>query len=187
MTGAAAAYGNGVTYSFTGLADDTLLSTVSSKFSNGSEMSVYSQALRTTASYTSGTDVIRYTDGQGSNQAISVTRKAGTYGAYIRLYLQNNDTQEGYRVVVASYGFDLYRNGVYTPASGSGAITAGSDSILIFKINAGVITLTCNGTTMLTYTDSSPLTGGYPAFLVNDNGTRGTHILDDITDSPAYP
>jgi hypothetical protein len=186
LTGAAAAYGNGVTYSFTGVADGTLLSAVSSKFVNGGEMTVASEMLKTASAYTSGTDIIRYVDGQGTNQGIKLTRKAATYAAYIRMYLQNTDSQEGYRVVVASYGFDLYRNGTYV-TSGSGALTATSDSILIFKINAGVITLTCNGTTMLTYTDSSPLTGGYPAFMVNDNGTQGTHTLDDITDSPSYP
>jgi hypothetical protein len=187
MTGVAAAYGNGVTYSFTGLTDGTLLSAVSSKFTNGSEMSVYSQALRTATGYASSTDIILYQDGQGTNQAIQMTRKAGAYAASIRLYLQSNSNQEGYRIVVASYGFDLYRNGTYVAASGSGAITPGVDSILIFKIKSGVITLSCNGTVMSTYTDASPLSGGYPGFRVDDNGTQGTHILDDITDTPSYP
>lgn len=117
-----------------------------------------------------------YPNGQGDTQQSEIDVLAHPAGTFVRAIVQKTSTQIGYRVSCSSGAggtIELRRNDVYlTDAVGTGLDPSTTDYTLKITYNhtTGVVKGYINGVEKVSYTDASPLTGGYPGFFLYGNG-----------------
>lgn len=173
------------TFNFTE-ANGTTLEAVDSKW-NGTTttMEVQSGALQPTA--TPAMSTLRfcvYENSQPQQQKSAVKFKASSFAASPFKYALINATAgstgtagrgTGYSARIDPGGIYLYRNSFYVNEAPPLTDPSTTDTELtIEQLAGGVIKVYQDGVEVLSYTDGSPLTGGYPGFaMLVDPGVEG--------------
>jgi len=126
---------------------------------------------------------------QGNTQKVEagIKANAGSSGEVYSLLLQVNGSQTGYEFAprVAGDGVDFYRNGTFVVRLTGTYLPLSSNDIVMraeFYYPSGVIAVFVNNVLVGTYTDASPLSGGYPGMSLYNGGTIGNSSLDYWTD-----
>lgn len=116
----------------------------------------------------------RYENAQGDTQQSEVVLKTsfnptGSDGA---LLVQNSGGNTGYRVFVDTTDFFIQRNGSYAANASHGLTfsSAGNVVKVTYNHSTGVVKVFANGVEKLSYTDGTPITGGYPGFYFYGDG-----------------
>lgn len=134
--------------------------------------------------------ILWYDDSQPAAQEVTVVIKAGSAssGQYIYPAIQKNGTQAGYEFSLnrtAGANMEILRNG----SSVAGPTPHGIDPTttdytlkLVWTGTAVEAYLNGGGSPVMTYTDGSPLTGGFPGLRVYCAGTPSLIQIDSFSD-----
>lgn len=145
----------------------TLLGVYDTRFNGAGATALRLQdgTLQGTATYGGGR--FWFENGQGNDQqSEALLSILGTVGGEVaRVSVQTNTLQVGYEVELRGDGdLDVTRNGSYiTRMTGDGATT---QIAVRLSLSGGVLTVRSGGVIRGTYTDSTPLTGGFPGAVV---------------------
>lgn len=131
-----------------------------------------------------------FPNSQGNTQESEIDVLAHPAGSQVYAVVQKTAGQNGYRLWLPASGqIELRRNDVYlADAGGTGVDPAASNYTLkiTYNVSTGVVTGYLNGVAKVSYTDSSPLTGGYPGFYLYGNGeTTNRPKVSRFTDNVA--
>jgi hypothetical protein len=135
-----------------------------------------------------GGGLVYRSNGAGANQSCEFglppdQAAAGSSGSRL-LLLQCAGVNTGYAVYLSDANNTLRRAGTfvnsYTQLSGVSIST--SYNVAKLTLVGGVLTLYINGQVAFTYTDSTPLTGGFPGFGAGGNGVAPTPPIDYFDD-----
>lgn len=124
-------------------------------------------------------------DGQGDNVAVeaSIEFSAGTLpDRGLMLALRQTETQY-YAVAIRSTGLSVTRNEAIVASPGEMSFT--SPAVVKVVPNGGELQIYVNGTLQHTYTDASPLVGGYPGICsYKDGDEANAGKMNWWTDNP---
>ncbi len=129
----------------------------------------------------------RFEAGQGgSHQAEAVIRAHPTTDEPA-IFLQSSASQVGYRVYVAySTSVILQRNGAYLASFACSSLDRSAAPYTLkaaFNAAAGSIQVWLQGVSLGTYTDSAPLSGGFPGLgIASNTGTGGATLFESWSD-----
>lgn len=134
-----------------------------------------------------------YENGQGDNQKVQFSWVVADNNGYMLAgTVRRSSTQNGYALEMNEAGnYTLFRNDVSVQTGSVTALTIGERGTIRVEINGGVIdvyyesgnAVTYPTTLLFTYTDSSPLTGGFPGLGLNPGGAQ-TQGFDYWWDTP---
>jgi len=171
-------------------ADSTLLNAVNANWLGAStSLHVVSGVLRPTAAFGGG--ACWFSNGQANTQSVQALMKAFTAagGETSALNVQLNGSQDGYRAQIRQDGdVDFTRNGSFISRyTGIGAFTTDRTLRITYNSSTGVVRVAINGTNIdgSGYTDGSPLTGGFPGFVIFADSNAAQPAIDDWTDLEA--
>lgn len=128
---------------------------------------------------------VRWVNGQGQAQTVTIVRAAGAFPANggIRINLQDSGgTYDGYSARFYSGSFNLYRSGVFILNS-IHAIDWSQDVQLSASVdNNGSVRVSVNGVDnpAWAYTDSTPLTGGFPGMAIYSDGIATSNLISSF-------
>lgn len=146
-------------------------------FCNGSGALASGYVGKYTVSY------VWYENGQSDNVSVEVgwTMNETSVGRTVGPVLRASSTQGGYLFEFSAAQLRIFRNSTLVHTVGhslTGAIVAR------VVPSGGVFNVYTNGSLLTTYTDSTPLTGGFPGLHLNP-GENELQTVDYWTDSPA--
>lgn len=177
---------------FNFLTDGALLSATNPKWSPGASTYVCSGGyLRLADGMAYHGAVARFVDtSMGADQSITVVRKGqawdNTTGGTLYFMLQDDGAGNNYVMWVGKAAMQLRKSGGGSLSYATPTIDWTADTTIKVSVVGGVIKLFINGTEIVGagYTDSTPLTGGYPGFQIGDNGSVTAHYFDTLTFNP---
>jgi len=88
-----------------------------------------------------------------------------------------------YAVEMNAAAINLLRNGSQVATASHSKVKDDAITLKLMRKSGGVLEVYLNGTMALTYTDASPLAGGYPGLTLNPGSTE-TFGIDTWTDNP---
>lgn len=148
-------------------------------------LNIQSNALVATAAYGGGRFWLEAAQGDTQSVGAVFNRTGIAGGEATRISLQTHATQVGYELELRADGdLDLTRNGgggYITRFTGGGA----DDEVAVrldFNVTTGLITAFSEGVERGSYTDGTPLTGGFPGAYLVPSGTATIPAMLSWTD-----
>lgn len=170
-------------------ANGTNLTTIDVKWTgNPTLFEVQSSILRITNVSTWNDRFAYYSNGQGGTQESEVTLMASPSfggGEILEICTQLQSLSVLYSVRVDGTNLTLRRNGSFQSQAAHGMTMSASVNIVRITSNSstGVVNAYANGSLITTFTDGTPLTGGFPGFYFNAQGTVSAIGITKWTDN----
>lgn len=190
---------NGTTFDFS-QANGTTLESIDSKWEGASTFfNAQSGQAEITACGGGTVRDVRYENGQGNTQSGQALVKAAATSTRRAIVTQRNGSQQGYEARFSgTTDIEIRRNGTYvtqgTIASGNTTTTdytvkitsnASTGAVTVWAASGSVADAQVSGTQIVTTTDGTPLTGGYPGFSLACVTLVSEVHIDDWTDFEA--
>lgn len=170
-------------------ANGTNLTTIDAKWTgNPTLFEVQSSILRITNVSTFNDRYAYFSDGQGGTQESEVTLMASpvfTGGEILEVSTQMQSLSALYSARVDGTNLTLRRNGSFQAQAAHGMTMSASGNIVRITSNSGtgVVNAYANGSLITTFTDGTPLTGGFPGIYFNAQGAVNNIGITTWTDN----
>ena len=174
-------------------ANGTTVGSVDAHFTGDTTLfEVQSSVLQITNSSTFVTRYTVFSNAQGGTQESTITLKAGVSlgaGEIISVLTQGVSTAVNYEALIDNTNVTLRRNNTFQSQTPHGMTLASAGNTVRLRSNSstGLVDVFINGsgTAATSFTDGTPLTGGFPGFMFNAQGTIANVGITAWTDGVA--
>ena len=168
----------------------TLLSALNPNWQGATgDYEVQDGTLRCTSGAVWNASVVYYSNNQSNDQQVQVKRPGSTFntasGTSFSVNLRVDTGQSGYVCSFFGSSYQLRRNGEWINGGSMDIATWNSDTVVKMTVVGGVVNVYVNGVLLISSTDTTPLTGGYPGLSLYPAGTVTNMVISAWTDNSA--